>query len=163
MENGRMSRIERSYDNNISLDPWFVTGFSDGEAAFTYSKKGYTLDLYFAIRLREDDSILIHKIRDFFGAGKIYRGKGSPPKKYSGNSKPNLYYRVSNIIDLIKIIKHFDKYPPMSKKIASYRIWREMAILKQKRRYPDLEKLRELSQKLSSINSKSRKSRESTL
>src|SRR3954454_4331406 len=37
------------------LDPWYVTGFVEGEGAFTYSRSGKQLALYFGLKLSRDD------------------------------------------------------------------------------------------------------------
>lgn len=55
------------------LEPWYLTGFSEGEAAFTYSKAGKGLNLYFAIKSNADERSLIERIRSFFGVGKYMR------------------------------------------------------------------------------------------
>lgn len=157
MENHKMSLLEQSFNKSNTLDPWFITGFSDGEAAFTYNRSGRGLALCFSIRLRADDSSLLNSIQRYFGVGKIYYNKESLPNKNSGHSKPSLYYRVSKVIELIKIIHHFDKYPLMSKKAKAYKVWREMAILKQNLGKPDFNKINQLSLNLSRFNSKSRK------
>lgn len=139
------------------LDPWYVTGFCDGDAGFTYSRHSGTtfgINLYFSIRLRSDDRALIMQIRDFFKAGRLYTCKPRSPEIYSGFTKEALYYRVCKISELEKIIQHFDKYPLVGKKAKAYQIWRDMVLLKKKFRKPDLVKLKELALALSNLNSK---------
>jgi hypothetical protein len=130
--------LRRNMENNSekknsieSLDPWFVTGFSDGEAAFTFSRSGDVFALYFSICQREDNREIVEKIQSYFnGIGKIYVRKEQLPKKNSGYTKPNAYYRVCKQEELMRIIEHFDKFPLQSKKIEVYNVWREMAIAK---------------------------------
>jgi len=141
------------------LDPWYITGFADGEAAFTYSRSGGTYGLYFAIRQREDNEQIIENIYEYFNyVGYIYRGKDAQPTQNSGHTQPTVYYRVTKIDELQRIIEHFDKYPLQSKKKQeAYNVWREMAIHKlENYRDVDYDKLRALAEKLSSLNSKSR-------
>jgi hypothetical protein len=141
------------------LNPWYITGFCDGEAAFTYSRNGGSFALYFGITQREDNAHVIEDIWEYFNyVGKIYRRKEAPPTKNSGFTNPSVYYRTTKIDELTIIIDHFDKYPLHSKKKReSYIIWREMVMHKLKNyRTADYDKLRDLAEKLSNSNSKSR-------
>lgn len=141
------------------LTPWYITGFCDGEAAFTYSRAGGTFGLYFAIKQREDNRQIVEAIQDYFNyAGNIYINKEARPTKNSGLSKPAAYYRVTRIGELKVIIGHFDKYPLQSKKkLEAYKVWREMVIHKlENYRNIDYDKLRALAEKLSNLNSQSR-------
>jgi len=143
---------------NTSLDPWFVTGFSDGEAAFTFSRSGDMFALYFSIAQRVDNKEIIEKIQSYFaGVGKIYRRKEKLPTRNSGYTKPTAYFRVCKQKDLLRIIEHFDKFPLQSKKQEVYQVWREMAIAKTKNFLNcSSEEFRVFSEKLSRMNHKSR-------
>jgi len=141
------------------LSPWYVTGFCDGEAAFTYCRSGGTFGLYFAIKQREDNRQIIEDIREYFNyIGNIYRGKEASPTKNSGFTKASAYYRVTRISELKVVVDHFDKYPLQSKKKEeAYQAWRQMVIHKlENYRDIDYDKLRALAEKLSSLNSQSR-------
>lgn len=141
------------------LNPWYITGFCDGEAAFTYSRNGGAFALYFGITQREDNEHLLEDIWEYFNyVGRIYRRKEAEPTKNSGFTKPSAYYRTTKTDELTIIIDHFDKYPLQGKKkLEAYKIWREMAIHKlENYRSTDYNKLRLLAEKLSNINSKSR-------
>jgi hypothetical protein len=141
------------------LNPWYVTGFCDGEAAFTYSRAGGSFGLYFSIRQREDNRQIIEDIRQHFNnVGNIYLGKEVSPTKNSGSSRPSVYYRVTRVDELKTIIEHFDKYPLQSKKkIEAYLVWRQMVVHKLEH-YRDInyDILRELAEKLSGLNIQSR-------
>lgn len=137
------------------ITPWFITGFSEGEGAFTYSRSGKSLGLYFAIKLTEEDSGLIDLIYDFFNVGRIYRVKSREPSHRSGNTRAAIYYRVTKISELAQIVQHFDKYPLQGKKSNAYKIWREMVCLKSKFRKPDIPRLNELAAELSKLTTKS--------
>ena len=94
------------------LDPWYVTGFCDGEAAFTYSRASSSYGLYFAVKQREDNRQIIEEIHQFFNyVGYIYRGKESEESSKGGFTKPSAYYRVTKSSELQVVIDHFDKYP----------------------------------------------------
>ena len=141
------------------LNPWYITGFCDGEAAFTYSRAGGTFALYFAVKQREDNRQIVEKLQEYFNhIGNIYRGKEASPTKNSGFTKASAYYRVTRINELEVVVDHFDKYPLQSKKkLEAYRVWREMVIHKlENYRDIDYNTLRVLAEKLSSLNCQSR-------
>ena len=99
------------------LNPWYVTGFCDGEAAFTYCRSGSTFGLYFSIKQREDNRQIIEEIREYFNyVGNIYWSKGTSSANKINGTKPALYYRVTKINELKRIVMHFDKYPLQSRK-----------------------------------------------
>ncbi|MFH0877048.1 MAG: LAGLIDADG family homing endonuclease [Candidatus Omnitrophota bacterium] len=149
---------EKLESNNESLDPWFVTGFSDGEAAFTFSRSGEVFALYFSITQREDNGAIVEKIRSYFGGiGKIYHRKEILPRKNSGHTKPTTYFRVCKQKELMVIIDHFDKFPLRSKKQEAYLVWREMAIEKTKNYLNcNSDEFKVFAEKMSVLNQKSR-------
>ena len=141
------------------LDPWYITGFCDGEAAFTYSRAGGAFNLYFSLRQREDNRRIVEKIQEFFGyIGNIYISTGQSLER-EGNFKQqdSAYYRVSKVSELKRVIEHFDKYPLQSKKQNAYLVWRKMAIHKiENFRDTNYNILRELAGQLAKLNQKSR-------
>ena len=64
--------------NVTSLNPWFLTGFIDGEGCFRISLTkikgglGWRVQLFFQINLHVKDKVLLENIRDFLGVGKIH-------------------------------------------------------------------------------------------
>ncbi len=142
------------------LIPWYITGFCDGEAVFTYSRAGGTFGLYFSVKQREDNIQIVEDIREYFNnVGSIYINKASGLNpKNSGYPKPAAYYRVTRIKELKVIVDHFDKYPLQSiKKRKVYNVWREMVIYKLEN-YRDInyDDLLQLAQKLSGLNLQNR-------
>lgn len=67
------------------LDPWYVTGFTDGEGCFTLSiavlpqvstnqnKTRLQVNPIFSIHLHSKDIFLLESIKDYFGVGTIYQ------------------------------------------------------------------------------------------
>lgn len=130
-----------------TLDPWYVTGFCDGECAFTYSLQSRGLSLYFNLKLHERDHPLLRAIRDYFGVGQIYHVKDPRP-----TAGPKVYYRVTDLEELQAIIRHFDRYPPRGWKTHGYAIWRRMVQLKYDHYgHPPNEELFELAHQLSRL------------
>jgi len=118
---------------DVFLDPWYVTGLCDGEAAFTFSRSGKAFALYFSICQRIDNREIIEKLQRYFkGIGTIYIRKERLPSRLSGHSKPNAYFRVCRQDELMRVIEHFDKFPLQGKKQEVYRLWRGMALEKMK-------------------------------
>jgi hypothetical protein len=145
-------------DKNNSLDPWFISGFADAEAAFTFSRSGNGFALYFSVRQRHDNREIIEKIQRYFrGVGKIYFAKEALPARYSGHTQPSVYYRVCKQTDLMCVIEHFDKFPLQSKKREAYNVWRAMVI--EKTRFAincSSDQFKIFAEKLSSLNPKTR-------
>lgn len=123
------------------LDPWYVTGFAEGEGRFTFSRSGRSLALYFALRVTRADAAILLGIQAFFGGiGRIY------DRRTSGGS---LYYRVNRIDDLPTIVRHFDDYPLAGAKARVFEIWRRMVDLKRVHyRHPERADLEALADRL---------------
>ena len=128
-----------------TLDPQYVTGFAEGEAAFTYISKRAPI---FSIRQRYDYGDIIYAVAEFFGVGRVYECNAN------GHSKPNTYYRVNRLRDLVVITNHFDKYPLKSrKKQSAYIAWKSLVEFKHlPRKLQDPIKLKELLSVLSNLN-----------
>src|SRR3954464_5225386 len=111
-----------TFSRGTSLDPWYVTGFVEGEGAFTFSRNGRQMALYFAIKLTGADRAILEEIRAHFrDVGAIYRVGARPaPTRSSGHTKEAAYFRVSRRDDLERIVEHFDRYPLRGIKAASY-------------------------------------------
>ncbi len=131
----------------MALDPWYVTGFVDGEGAFTFSRSGRQISVYFAVKLAGADRPMLEALQQFFdGIGRLYTvgGNGS-----GGGTRTSSYYRVTRRADLLRVVQHFDRYPLRTQKRSQYAIWRQMVVLKQEFRRPDRTALEELARALS--------------
>ena len=103
------------------MNPYFVSGFSDGEGSFYVSlnrrpanKSGWNVLYGFVLLINEKDIDLLRNIHSFFGVGSI---------RLASNNK--VEYRVSNIKGLINIIiHHFDKYPLLTQKLADFTLFK---------------------------------------
>ena len=148
-----------TFSRGTVLNPWYVTGFVDGEGAFTFSRSGRQLALYFAIKLTGAERELLERIREFFGGiGSIYDvGAREAPTPRSGYTKAAVYYRVCRREDLERVVEHFDRYPLRGTKRASYAIWRQMVLLKRSFRKPPREELEQLAAQLSAASPRNAK------
>ena len=129
------------------ITPWYITGYCESSALFTYSRSGGTYTIFFSIKHNEGNNQLLEDIQIFFGyIGTVY------------THKPSSVFRVNKIEELKRITDHFDKYPLQDKKkLASYGIWRQMVEHKLEN-YRDVEyaKLKNLADRLSNLNSHNR-------
>lgn len=102
------------------MNPWFFTGFSDGEASFIiYIQKtdkikiGWATWVAFEININDRDLSILKDIKSYLGVGKI-------------NQKSNgtCVYNVRSFKELSVIIDHFDKYPLLTQKRADYLLFK---------------------------------------
>jgi len=132
----------------VSLDPWYVTGFSDGEGCFLLAinkhkrfKLGYSLGAIFQIHLHSRDLALLEMIKSYFGVGKIFVEKNG-----------SIQYKVSSIKDLRVIVDHFDRYPLVTCKWADYILFRQGVELMERKAHLSVEGLKEFLALKASIN-----------
>lgn len=133
---------------NLQLNPWFVTGFTDGEGSFSIImvkssafKLQWQTRLYFQISVHVKDKILLEQIQNFFGVGKIY------PK-----TSDSIIYSVKSIKDLTVIVNHFEKYPLITQKWADYYLWKQAFTLVNNKEHLNLEGLKKIVAYKSAIN-----------
>lgn len=131
----------------LTMNPWFVTGFSDGEGCFMiYIRKnpkystGWTVQLVFKMGLHKKDIVLLDSIQKFFGVGKIY------------HEKDIVYYQVFSNKDLLLIIDHFDKYPLVTQKFADYCLFRQAFDIVKNKQHLSKEGLRKIVSIKASLN-----------
>jgi hypothetical protein len=117
-------------DQNVQLNPYWVTGFTDAEGTFTvvidkFPKRtlGWRIQSKFQISLHVRDLLLLLQIQQFFGSiGSV---------SVSGNLA---FYSVSSIKDLVQIIiPHFLKYPLLTQKGADFILFKQIVELMEKK------------------------------
>ena len=116
------------------LNPYWLTGFTDGEGCFSISifknetlKYGYQIFPEFVLTQGARSLETLEKVRDFFGCGRIYENK-----RYD-NHRESLYrYCVRNKNDLLeKICPFFEKFPLQTAKNNDFELFRQaMSIMK---------------------------------
>ncbi|CAF3531479.1 unnamed protein product [Fusarium graminearum] len=132
----------------LTLNPNYVTGFTDGEGCFFVGinqdvkfKTGYRVKATFQIGLHEKDLALLEQIRLFFGVGKV--------TKLGAES---VQYRVSGLDDLNTIIYHFDNYPLLTRKHSDYIFFKEVINLMKQGKHLTLEGLNRIVSIKSTLN-----------
>jgi hypothetical protein len=129
-----------------------VTGFSDGEASFTYSRSGNQLGLYYAVKLTATERPLLEELQVFFGGvGRIYDVAARAAGARSAAAKSAAYFRITHRDELSRVLDHFDRYPLRSNKKQVYEIWRLMVLAKQQFRKPDRGMLDALAEQITAL------------
>lgn len=104
------------------LNPWWVSGFSDGEGCFHISirknktyKVGWRVELSFKISLNSVDIALLEQIKNLFGVGSLY---------FEEKSK-SVNFQVRSLGDLKIIIDHFNGFPLITQKWADFQLFQQ--------------------------------------
>jgi hypothetical protein len=121
------------------LNPWWVTGFVDGEGSFSLSISkshratlGWTVSLCFIINLHVRDLELVNSIKNFFSVGSV---------SISGEIA---CFRVNSREGLEVIISHFNNYPLLTHKRVDYELWKEAFSTMQNKDHLIIEGLRKI-------------------
>lgn len=108
------------------LDPWWVTGYTDGEGNFTIktlaaktTKIGYTVRLVYQVSVHPSDIELLYKLKSYFNnVGDIVV------------TEHYVAYRITKLSDILNIvIPHFSSYPLQSTKLISYYLFNAVAMI----------------------------------
>ena len=126
--------------DNLQIDPWFITGFTDGEGCFTCSvlkshfyRLGWEVQLTFQIKLHVRDLPLLLGIqRSLGGIGVI------------SSSQSVCTLRVRKFQELVELVKFFDKYPLITKKIGDYLLFKQIVSIMQLKEHLTLEGLQKI-------------------
>ena len=104
---------------NLNLNPWWVTGLVDAEGCFHVSiterkdrKLGWAVKSSFNISFHTKDKAILKKIKSSLGVGKLYE-QGSQSNQF----------RVESLKELELLVKHFNKYPLITKKRADLKLF----------------------------------------
>ena len=106
-----------AYGVAVPLDPWYVTGLTEGEGCFCVSiairrklKAGLEVRPSFALSLNERDLGLLHGLQAFFCCGWIRESRGDRTFKYEVRSTGDL---------LASVLPHFERHPLRGDKARS--------------------------------------------
>ena len=145
---GYISSSKPLEKNESNLNPWFLTGFTDGEGSFIINiyrhntcSTEWSIQLVFKIGLHQKDLALLEQIQSYFGVGKI-----------SKHSSQSIEFRVQPINDLATVISHFDKYPLITQKKADFILWKEVVYLMNRKEHLTIEGLQKIVNLRASLN-----------
>ena len=142
--------LKNNHSNTITLNPYWVTGFVDGEGTFMISilkskdrALGWKVTPIFAIKLGGNDLELLGRIKSFFGVGNIVIVK----------SDGSAIFSVKSVKDIFSvIIPHFDKYPLLTKKQADFILFKTIVELIVKKQHLNREGLSKIVELKSVLN-----------
>lgn len=131
------------------INPWFITGFTDGEGCFTLNfykstetKLGWKVQAIFSIGLDKRDEAILHDIKATWGVGGIYHHR-----------KNNSVQIVIKSLNALKVIfDHFDKYPLITQKRADYLLFKKGVDLINNKEHLTIEGLRKFIAIRASMN-----------
>jgi hypothetical protein len=111
-----------NYGSTNGLNPYYVTGFTDGEGCFYVGvssnpryKTAYRVKAVFHIGVHIRDIALLEQIQLFFGVGTI-----------SKLGAESVQFRVYGFENLKVIMNHFDKYPLLTNKQSDYLLFKQV-------------------------------------
>jgi len=133
---------------NSIMNPWFLTGLTDGEGCFLISiyrneklSTNWRVIPRFVITLDQRDKALLEQIKSYFCAGDFYK---------SGTC--TIQYRVESVKDLQVIIEHFNKYTLQTQKRADYELFKQALALIQNKEHLTKEGLEKIIAIKASMN-----------
>jgi hypothetical protein len=128
-------------DNTSLLNPYFLTGFVDGEGCFSILigkspqyKTGWKVQAVFEISLHKKDLAILEFIKFYFG------GLGNITK----HGKDKIHLRVTSKADLSTIIDHFNKYPLLTQKKADFLLFKKAVDLIDQKEHLTIEGLQKI-------------------
>ena len=107
--------------DHLNINPWFITGFTDGEGCFYIkvrpsinTKIGWTVELYFNLVAKNNpvNLAMFEEIKQFFGVGRV-----------RVTALNYIYFEVGSFKDCLKIRDHFLNYPLISYKLVYFQLW----------------------------------------
>ena len=143
-----VTKKQKEKPSPTSLNPNWVTGFSDAEACFGFRirknnqlKIGWEVIPYFLIHLHAKDLPILLDIKQFFNVGII------------SHNKDSVLYRVNSIEDIVnRILPHFDLFPLISKKKADFLLFKLAIELIRKKEHKSIEGIYKLIGIKASLN-----------
>lgn len=143
------SNISSLDNSKLTLEPWFITGFTDAEGCFLViirkspkSLLGWQIEVNFTINLHARDLELLNLIKAYFGAGRI-------GKERNGCCD----FTIGSLDQIItKVIPHFDKYPLKTNKYSDYLLFKKVALMMQSKEHLTAAGLQEIVNIRASLN-----------
>ena len=131
-----------------ALNPWFITGFVDGEGSFTISilrvkdhKLGWRVNATFQMCLHKKDIALLEQMKSYFGVGSIHK-----------HGPQSVQFRVFSVKDLEVFLKHFDTYSLITQKCSDFELFKEAFTLILNKEHLTIEGLRKIVAIKASMN-----------
>jgi len=137
------------------LNPYYVTGFVDGEGSFSITltprKKqlvGWEIRPSFSVSQNKTSRGVLFELKEFFDCGYIRPSRKDEMLKYEIRSLDEIRE---------KIIPHFEKYPLHTTKGKDFKIFREVIQLMGQRKHLEIQGFKEILILLEKLNFRSKK------
>ena len=150
-----------TYGRAVPLDPWFVTGLTDGEGCFCISfairpklRTGLEVRPSFSLTLNEKDLGLLEDLQAFFGCGWLRESARDRTFKYEARSIQDLAH---------SIVPHFRRFPLRGYKARSCAGFSQVCRMVEQGRHLERDGLREIIGIAYQINLGKRRHSQATL
>lgn len=144
------------------VTPEYIVGLTDGEGCFYVNLRKSPVEAvgwvetHFYIKVRIEDQPMLEKVRVVLGCGAIYFQKESRP-----NHTPCCRYEVNSRKDIREvIIPLFTKYPLQSEKIKDFEIFKQIALMLDRKEHQTPNGFDKISQLKFQMNNRARRVRE---
>jgi LAGLIDADG endonuclease len=126
------------------LQPWQITGLTDGEGGFYCSIlktgsgiTGFRVKLEFKVVQKSHSENVLVNLQKYFSCGSVViDNRKTDTKKY----------HVSSISDILNIIiPHFDAYPCLTSKFLNFDNWKTIALLLKNKEHLTVEGLKKIT------------------
>lgn len=114
-------------DPDWQLDPWYVTGLTDGEGSFginvlkTETVLGFKFVLQFKVTQKADSAGILYDLQRYFGCGSVV---------IDNRRDGTLKFQVQDLKSIINnVIPHFDQYPLVTSKWLNYNDFKSVALM----------------------------------
>jgi hypothetical protein len=122
-----ISMTRAVYEARVPLDPWFVSGLTEGEGCFCIAlalrgklRTGLEVRPSFSLSLNEKDLELLRDLQAFFGCGWIRQSKTDRTFKYEARA-------IEDLLD--PIVPHFERHPLRGSKAKSFAAFMEVCLM----------------------------------
>lgn len=113
------------------LSPDYIVGLTDGEGSFTaylrppkkeHGSKNFRVECHYYIKLRDDDRMILEKVKKFWKTGLVVFQKDNRP-----NHHHNYRFQINNLNDLKNlVIPFFERHRLQSKKIKDFELFKKI-------------------------------------
>lgn len=141
--------LTESVHNKKSLNPFWLTGFTDAEGSFIISvykrsdSKNWQINPSFELWLNSKDTKTLQELKDFFGVGIIS----------TRNTRNVSSFTVTKINDLVNvIIPHFTNFPLQTQKRIDFELWAKIVESKKNKEHLNHEGLLKILSLKSALN-----------
>lgn len=135
----------------MMLSPDYIVGLTDGEGSFTayvrpprkeHGSKSSRIECHYYIKLREDDRVLLERVKKFFRVGRVVFQREQRP-----NHHHTYRFEVTNLLSLQNcIIPFFEIHTLQSKRIVDFDLFKKIVYATLKKEHHTKNGLKKIQQ-----------------